>query len=438
MKQRLKSLERAYAKLLSEDIPSIPFLNILVQKVLGKKYSRSALGRVSLFQSYIFLLSHFDWYIPLSDLLSQETVSSGFTDIEPIDDRFKEYEGFLERVSTGIATDIERRFFLLYQSIYSNFKDLVIEMIDKSEEYLNELSDLKKNFYNYLNQHQDLNNMYNSLTNDGLLEVSYHFSVSEYIYYSFRIQRNRRKKVKQKELLIERLEKKLSDFTKSNINPDAISLGFSSITDLTQVLERMIGLVQNYKFSEYIVQRGDNIFSIAEKLFGNPERWFELVLLNDLVFPYITDGAGGDKVKGVGDTLFYITEGTDMTTFQIYLKEYEIFDVSLYGCDIAISDTREIMFSDNDVGFFYDERLVRQSILLRFTTELGSYRLNPNFGFPVIVGTKEMLPVLTILNSVLSSDFRVSRANIMNIEVIGDMLSLNIKLELKGGREISV
>lgn len=217
-----------------------------------------------------------------------------------------------------------------------------------------------------------------------------------------------------------------------------------------------------------VITPGDTVQALSQQYLGDANRWVELVLLNQLDYPFIVDtirdSSTPPNVLAVGDTILIpVASGTDIdyeTTFQLR-DDYE----RILGEDIAIFDSNTSISLTEDFGGIFqpdtngDLKTVRgvqnlqQAIMLRFCIPYGSLLHHPTYGSKLFslfgsAGTYGNAQKIKIeIQRIVLSDLRVKDINIdsftitngvaevsMSITPIGiqDIINMNISLDKTG------
>lgn len=122
------------------------------------------------------------------------------------------------------------------------------------------------------------------------------------------------------------------------------------------------------------VQPGDHLLKLSTRLMGDPMRYTELIILNNLKPPYIST-TRADGVLTPGDTILYPSDGTEATLSinsqelerRTYKRDFISFenDLQLNGLEI-----QSISGLDN----------LRAALMRRLSTPVGSHPFHPEYG----------------------------------------------------------
>lgn len=172
---------------------------------------------------------------------------------------------------------------------------------------------------------------------------------------------------------------------------------------------------QEYKgFREIVVGSGDTLEGIAAKRLGNPNKWLELAILNDLKPPFISNNRipntlqPGSKIVvpittptvppdtitaalvAVGDSQSEAYLGTDFELVQTLRPDGRPSGQYAWAIDTAHGST--------DVRKISGIKNYSQALEMRFRTEEGFNILYPSIGLPRLVGQKNFQERLSDAN----------------------------------------
>ncbi len=204
-----------------------------------------------------------------------------------------------------------------------------------------------------------------------------------------------------------------------------------------------------------IIGSTENIFSLAQRLLGNRNRWKLLVLVNDLKPPYITP-SGIPQTLAPGQYILYpVNDGSGVAIENINANDLEKdqkgenVDTAVeraYGRDIRLKSdannrTDVVIAAGGDIASIQGIPNVKQAMRLKFSTEQGTLTVHPRYGSAFPIGSK-MTPIsfnLFRLNAyaTMISDARVSAVRRMQFIARGDILSIGAELVLKDTTDVT-
>jgi len=187
----------------------------------------------------------------------------------------------------------------------------------------------------------------------------------------------------------------------------------------------------SYRLAE--THHGDDLQSIAAREVGDANRWPELVWINQLAFPYITDD---DRIAGPGVLLSggFIKVPAPAG---VYTDDAERGQV--YERDVAMNG-RRMSWADGDLAVVAGADNLRQQLKHRIDTPRGQARRHPEYGCLVwrLQGTVNG-PVAGALGaeyvkSALLADYRVANVDSATAEVYGDSVRITARaVAIEGG-----
>lgn len=118
---------------------------------------------------------------------------------------------------------------------------------------------------------------------------------------------------------------------------------------------------------------GDNMVLLATRLTGDPNRWRELVVLNNLKPPYITE-TGSDGVLAWGDIILYPYSGQPTSILDDWSLE-----VLTYKRDYANSG-KDLIFTGPQLAITAGLENLKAALSRRLRTPIGSHPFFPLYG----------------------------------------------------------
>lgn len=203
--------------------------------------------------------------------------------------------------------------------------------------------------------------------------------------------------------------------------------------------------------TSWTVKRGDSLGSIANATASAPEA---IVLLNDLQYPYISEG-GGPGIAKPGDKLL-VPSGASQDETAIGpppdQADYFITDDVLYGVDLALDPDLlaegvmeiavDVAHGAGDADLVRGVPAVVQGIAIVLNSEAGSTTALPEVGVYQPVGSRgtvqHTLLAAVRLRDGLLVDERVDTIDEMSVVLDADVLSQEVSLSLVGGRRVGL
>lgn len=190
------------------------------------------------------------------------------------------------------------------------------------------------------------------------------------------------------------------------------------------------------------VSDSDTIYSLASKYLGSWERWFEIVLINDLRYPYISNN-GGLYCKSKGDSIYIPEQGAKVPVSLVedLLRITRVHDRvkledAFLGFDIEIGIDGDAVFNKNDYSFVVGEKAFAQEVA--FVLEgYGGITVDPDAGPGFRIGSKskgaESLSLWAgVFRQWLTSDPRVAEVQSIKVSQNQDAVYFWCRLKFEG------
>jgi len=202
------------------------------------------------------------------------------------------------------------------------------------------------------------------------------------------------------------------------------------------------GLVQKSNSSVSIqIQENDTVQDIAARILGDADRYKELIVLNNLKYPYIAE-TRGDGVLAYTDTILVPRQTVlDDTIKNIYSNiDYAITNELTQseknlGVDIALTNNKDLAVTNtNDYDLIAGVSVVLQTIGIRLGTNKGAYRLHTQFGVGLGIGEKNILAATLIKNEVeqqLLADTRIQPGSTVLVNINGNTINVTVNARIK-------
>lgn len=188
----------------------------------------------------------------------------------------------------------------------------------------------------------------------------------------------------------------------------------------------------SYRLAE--THRGDDLQAIAAREMGDANRWPELVWINLLRFPFITDD---ERVAGPGVLLSGALIKVPAPA-GVWTDEAETGQV--YERDAAIAGRRLVADGNGDLSVVSGLDNLRQQLQHRIDTPRGQARRHPDYGCLVwrllgaVNGPTAGAMGAEYIKSTLLADYRVSEVESATAEVSGDLIRVTARAQaIEGG-----
>lgn len=192
----------------------------------------------------------------------------------------------------------------------------------------------------------------------------------------------------------------------------------------------------NFRLVE--TRHGDNLQDVAAREMGDANRWPELIWLNNLIYPYITDHSSlaGESVILSGAlirvpaSVGVYTDGSD--TGQVYER-----DVALKGKQLSVTEG-----GDLSVASGIDN--LTQQLRHRVATPRGQLRRHPEYGCMVwrmqggVTGPAASRMSVEYVRAAIAADYRVSSVASVNSVTVGDAIKVTAIAEAIAGGSVDL
>ncbi len=229
--------------------------------------------------------------------------------------------------------------------------------------------------------------------------------------------------------------------TSTTINTDIEILNRISNTDTISKPNRL-GIIQNNnKYKHINITSFDTIYSLAQKYLGDWNRWQELVLINNLEYPYFSKDGKIGTVK-YGESIL-IPVNTDISINDLYhleeiLKKHTLLNITdtYLGFDIRSKNNDIVLNHQLDFEFIAGINAFMQAIDLLLTTHLGAKITMPLYGNPIEIGSKapnifDLKLYQEYIRKTLLKDDRVKEIKELRLSIENNVYRVRLSIEVK-------
>ena len=215
---------------------------------------------------------------------------------------------------------------------------------------------------------------------------------------------------------------------------------FEINSEVTSVYGDLISLVEPSSVASIDILATDDIQTIAAREFGDPDKFRDIVLLNNLKPPYISATPEPGLLSPGSKILVPRYGGSGETGAQRTSKEFNITKTMVeaekgLGVDIRINEDGDLAISNTkDLDLVAGMSNMAQASALKLGYESGSLKRHPGIGTDLQIGRKAATSLTIIREQILSSfqsDNRVESIPFIELIQEGGAYVINMLVKLK-------
>lgn len=190
-----------------------------------------------------------------------------------------------------------------------------------------------------------------------------------------------------------------------------------------------------YGYRHVEVRRGDTLQKIAARELGNANRWYELITINGLLPPFVSDTPAGDRVAVAGQMI--------MVPAPTRPAGGNTDPENVFEADMSLNRGR-LEVENGDFKVVTGRSNLRQALRHRVDTERGELLYHRDYGSLV----KRMLgavngPTAALLSAqyakaAVAADPRIQRIRSATAETVGDTTRISVVAEPISGNAVEV
>ena len=214
----------------------------------------------------------------------------------------------------------------------------------------------------------------------------------------------------------------------------------SSIKNIQKAFNNKVLFPTPSSVTGIIVQSGDTLEKIAMRELNDATRWVELIPLNKLKPPYLSDTAS-EGVVAVGSYLLVPSDNPkeDVTSFILNSRETSVTknlnnQEKVLGVDIKVNKEADFIVNnrqDLELTSGFDN--VYQALMLKMGYQKGSLTYHPKIGLSLTIGEKNTIMMDEIENSIrdtILSDPRIKDLTYLKFDRDGSTVKLDMRVLL--------
>ena len=186
------------------------------------------------------------------------------------------------------------------------------------------------------------------------------------------------------------------------------------------------------------IRHGDTLQKIAAREMGDATRWPELVWINGLLPPYVTDDPlqASDSILPAG-SFIRVPAPSGISSGGAEAGQ-------VYGMDCLLAKKRLSVDADGDLAVVSGVKNLRQQLEHRIVTPLGQARYHPDYGCKVwkllgtVQGPTAGLMGAAYVKTALLSDYRVMQVVATQAEIVDETIRVAATAEIVSGGTVEV
>jgi len=215
----------------------------------------------------------------------------------------------------------------------------------------------------------------------------------------------------------------------------------ASAPSLKAAFKNALDFVLPQSVKEEVIQYNDTLEKIAYRVMADTTLWYQIVLLNNLDPPYISeDPIVGKNTLSYGQTILIPQYGTPdkMAVLQKgdteITKDLSIFEKNL-GVDLQLTNENDIAvnLAAQDFELIAGVENAAQAVNIKLGMEPGALMYHPEIGIDMQIGQKMVYTaeeITEMIESTIVADNRFASVDSIHVEREGNTLRLKLKVSL--------
>jgi hypothetical protein len=192
-----------------------------------------------------------------------------------------------------------------------------------------------------------------------------------------------------------------------------------------------------------LIDGADTIQTLAARELGDPDKFREIVLLNNLKPPYISS-LGGIGVLKPGDKILIpqlsptLAPGGIVQNIEYQITKFLTQSEKNLGVDLRIDENNDLVFANfGDFDLYAGIDNIAQAILIRLGLEPGSLKRHPELGVGLEIGRKvrNVGEIRNRITSTLVQDARIDSVPYLNVQQEGSTTLINMIVKIRNLNE---
>ncbi|EIW6162702.1 hypothetical protein MF451_003699 [Salmonella enterica subsp. enterica serovar Saintpaul] len=170
---------------------------------------------------------------------------------------------------------------------------------------------------------------------------------------------------------------------------------------------------------------GDTLQDVAARELGDENRWVELVWLNDLIWPYLTDDESEVTARTLlTGSLIRVPAPAGMVEITRSASQ----PGQIYERDIMMTNRRLTLNAEGDIAVVAGVKNLTQQLRHRINTPTGQLRRHPGYGCRIhelrgkINGPLAVHLAEKYLKASIDSEYRIDHTQSVTASMVGDVI----------------
>lgn len=183
-------------------------------------------------------------------------------------------------------------------------------------------------------------------------------------------------------------------------------------------------------------ERGDTVQAVSLRELGDASRWPEVVAINGLVPPYISDDVRSTGVLKSGDMIRIPAAQTVVTS--------AADPAQVYGVDVMLDANGFLASDGGDLRVVSGVSNLTQALQHALDTDAGELAFHPTYGSSIrrvvgmVAGPTAATLAAAYAKATVSADARIQRVASAQASVVGDQIQVTVAAEAVSGKTVTV
>jgi len=208
---------------------------------------------------------------------------------------------------------------------------------------------------------------------------------------------------------------------------------------INENFDNQLTFLRGQSVIEISLPQNTTLEQLAIQFLGDPNRWIDIVLVNNLKPPYIDEDSTTKKVKKPGDRILIPSTEASLQLLSPVVGENRLNSrftetEKQMGIDFQLNAANDIVVgSNNDIVLITGGDNLKQGIKTKFSLDKGDLLYHGNIGIGLVVGEKLLAAneVVDLIKETVLQDDRVGDIKDFSVTVEGGLIIINLTLLAK-------